>query len=108
MTRTDQGFTWVERLAAAALAPLGLAAMLQQHAMALVPLGLQQKGRTEPGGQLQVPAAQMAILMPPICFGPKGLDLADRQGLGKNSAALERVGAGGKALVQGVVQENNG
>jgi hypothetical protein len=78
MTRTDQGFTGVERLAAAALAPLGLATMLQQHAMALVPVGLQQQGRTEPGGQVQVAATQMAILMPPIRFGPKGLDLTDR------------------------------
>ena len=78
MTRTDQGFTGVERLAAAALAPLGLAPMLQQHAMALVPVGLQQQGRTEPGGQVQVAATQMAILMPPLSFSPKGLDLADR------------------------------
>jgi hypothetical protein len=76
--------------------------------MALVPVGLQQQGRTEPGGQVQVPATQMAILMPPICCVPKGLDLADRQRLGKNSAALERVGRRGKTLVQGVVQENNG
>jgi hypothetical protein len=52
--------------------------MLQQHAMALVPVGLQQQGRTEPGGQVQVAATQMAILMPPIRFGPKGLDLTDR------------------------------
>ena len=78
MARTDQGFTGVERLAAAALAPLGLAPMLQQHAMTLVAMGLQQQGRTEPGGQVQVPATQMAILMPPIRFSPKGLDLADR------------------------------
>jgi hypothetical protein len=78
MTRTDQGFTGVERLAAAALAPLGLAPMLQQHAMTLVPMGLQQQGRTEPGGQVQVAATQMPILMPPIRFSPKGLDLADR------------------------------
>jgi hypothetical protein len=52
--------------------------MLQQHAMTLVPMGLQQQGRTEPGGQVQVAATQMAILMPPIRFSPKGLDLADR------------------------------
>jgi hypothetical protein len=108
MTRTDQGFTGVERLAAAALAPLGLAPMLQQHAMALVPVGLKQQGRTEPGSQVQVPETQMAILMPPICFGSKGLDLADRQRLGKNLAALERIGTGGKTLSQGVVQKNNG
>jgi hypothetical protein len=108
MTRTDQGFTGVERLAAAALAPLGLAPMLQQHAMALVPVGLQQQRRTEPGGQVQVAATQMAVLMPPIRFSPKGLDLADRQRLGENYAALERVRTGGKTLVQGVVQENNG
>jgi hypothetical protein len=82
--------------------------MLQQHAMALVPVGLQQQGRTEPGGQLQVAATQMAILMPPISFSPECLDLADRQRLGKNFAALERVRTGGKTLVQRVVQENNG
>jgi hypothetical protein len=46
--------------------------------MALVPVGLKQQGRTEPGGQLQVAAPQMAILMPPISFSPEGLDLADR------------------------------
>jgi hypothetical protein len=78
MTRTDQGFTGAERLATAALAPLGLAPMLQQHAMTLVPMGLQQQGRTKPGGQVQLPATQMAILMPPIRFSPKRLDLADR------------------------------
>jgi hypothetical protein len=82
--------------------------MLQQHAMALVPVGLKQQGRTEPGSQVQVPETQMAILMPPICFGSKGLDLADRQRLGKNLAALERIGTGGKTLSQGVVQKNNG
>jgi hypothetical protein len=108
MTRTDQGFTGVKRLAAAALAPLGLAPVLQQHAMALVPVGLQQQGGTEPGGKVQFPETQIAILVPPIRFGPKGLDLADRQGLGKNSAALDRVGTGGKTLVQGVVQKNCG
>jgi hypothetical protein len=41
-------------------------------------MGLQQQGRTEPGGQVQVAATEMAILMPPIRFSPKGLDLADR------------------------------
>jgi len=76
--------------------------------MALVPVGLQQQGRTEPGGQVKVPATQITILMPPIGFGAKGLDLADRQRPRKNAAALERVGTGGKTLVQGVVQETNG
>jgi hypothetical protein len=56
---------------------------------------------------VQVTETEMAILMPPISRGPKGLDLADRQRLGKNSAALEGVGTGGKTLVQGVIQENN-
>jgi len=82
--------------------------MLQQHAMALVPVGLQQQGRTEPGGQVQGAEIEIAILMPPIPITFKGLDLADWQRLTKNLAALDRVGTGGKALAQGVVQENNG
>jgi hypothetical protein len=69
MSRADQGFTGMEGLAAVALAPLGLALVLQQHAMALVTLGLQQQGRTEPGGQVQGPEGKMAVLMPPIPMG---------------------------------------
>ena len=76
--------------------------------MALVPVGLQQQGRTEPGGQVQGPEGKVAILMPPIPFGPKGLDLPDRQSFGENLAVLARVGTGGKTLAQGVVQENTG
>jgi hypothetical protein len=108
MARPDQGFTGVEGLAGAALAPLGVAAMLQQHAMALVPVGLQHQGRPEPGGQVQGPKTQMAVLMPPIPSSFQGPKLADGQRLRKNLLALDRVGTGGKTLAKGVIQDNTG
>ena len=100
----DQGIASVQFKAIAALVDACESVVQQQQPVVLMLGGLHQQGGTNTGGQGHTADLAVAVEVPPVGDGAKGLEPAQGQHLAKNAGGFGGAGGEGEPLTKGMLE----